>query len=265
MKITEILAKYRGEFSSYEIRELVKFSENLSDEELIFRLNSHINLDKFEPLLEKLRANTPLEYITNRAQFLGSEFFVDERVLIPRFESEILVEKVIQIARNFENLRICEIGVGSGIISISLKIALKNARIIATDLSKEALEVARINAKNLGVEIEFVNTNLMDFVSGNFDIIISNPPYIKNSYKLDEMVLKEPKMALFGGDRGDEILQKIIEIAKTRTKFLACEIGYDQREFLASSLREYEHEFYKDLAGFDRGFVVNFSKRRACV
>ena len=123
--------------------------------------------------------------------------------------------------------------------------------------------MAKINAKKHGAKIEFRHTSLMDGVEGEFDIIVSNPPYIANSYELDARVLNEPKVALFGGERGDEILEKIVQIAKTRAKFLACEMGYDQKAPMSEILQNacFKAVFYKDLAGFDRGFSaknINF-------
>ena len=154
--------------------------------------------------------------------------------------------------------RICEIGTGSGIIAICLKKLLPSCRIAASDISADALEVARANAASLGADVEFVHCAYADEIAGEFDLIVSNPPYIANSYALDARVLQEPKRALFGGERGDEILKRIVLIAARRAKFLACEMGYDQKQSLSTFLREqgFGAEFYKDLAQFDRGFVA---------
>ena len=245
--------------SDFVAREILKFSQNLSDERLILNFQSKIDdFDKFKNLIYRFKNGTPLEYILQKAEFLNLEFYVDERALIPRFETEILVKKAINIASNLKNPKICEIGTGSGIISVCLKKELKNADILAIDISDDALEVAKINAKKHNVDINFLQTSLLDGVSQNFDLIVSNPPYIAKSYALDNYVLSEPKIALFGGEKGDEILEKIINLAKTKTRFLACEMGYDQKQSLSAILENtgFEAIFYKDLAGFDRGFCA---------
>ncbi|NLK66766.1 MAG: peptide chain release factor N(5)-glutamine methyltransferase [Campylobacteraceae bacterium] len=261
MTIFEALKKAEADTGSkYVAKELVKFHTGLDDTKLLLSLNEE--LDKKSSFLLLVLRHTkgePLEYITNKASFLDMEFYVEHGVLIPRFETEILVEKVIEVASRFENLRVCEIGVGSGIISISLKKALPNAEITATDISDTALKVAKINAKKFNADIKLVKCSLLDDVEGNFDIIVSNPPYIKDSYELDKWVLNEPKEALFGGKKGHEILEEIIKLASKRAKVLACEIGYDQKEVLSKILKKqgFEYVFYKDLAGFDRGFVAS--------
>ena len=120
------------------------------------------------------------------------------------------------------------------------------------------MEFARINRDKFGANVELVNTNYLDGVDGEFDIIISNPPYIAKDYPLDKWVLNEPKTALIGGKVGDEILKDIAKIAKSKAKYLICEMGYDQRESMKNYLDMlgFESEFYRDLAGLDRGFVA---------
>ena len=204
----------------------------------------------FFALAKRFANHEPLEYITGEAGFYGLSFNVKKGVLIPRPETEILVEKSLEILSNLpvrgESPLVAEIGVGSGIISICLALN-SNAKIIASDISDDALK------------IEFVKCAYLDQIYGRFDLLVSNPPYISRDYRLDKFVLNEPHEALFGGAAGDEILKNIILVAKNRgVKYLACEMGYDQRESMQSALKfnGFEAEFYKDLAGFDRGFVA---------
>lgn len=221
---------------------------------------SQAQMQSFFGDVNKFKNGTPLEYITQKADFYGLEFEVLNGVLIPRPETELLIDASLEMLKDIKSPRICEIGVGSGIISIMLAKLLPNAKITATDINKEALKNAQINAKKFGVEINLIHTNLMDKVDQKFDAIISNPPYIANNYKLDKWVLAEPANALFGGEVGDEILHKIVLCAKEREiKHIACEMGYDQRASLGMWLGQngYEPKFYKDLAGFDRGFVAS--------
>lgn len=260
MKIIEALNFAKKDLESdYLAREILKFTQNLDNMSLVLNFEKDLqNSEFFLEIIDKIKSGIPFEYISKKATFLDFEFYVDERVLIPRFETEILVEKVCEIAKDIKNPKILEIGVGSGIISICLKKRFENAKIIATDISKYAIEVAKINANRLNADIEFFNCAYFDEILDDFDIIVSNPPYICNSYKLDKMVLCEPNIALFGGEVGDEVLKNIIHKSQNRCKYLCCEMGYDQKKSLEKELLEcgYNGEFYKDLAGFDRGFVA---------
>ena len=222
------------------------------------------NTEGYFALASRFANHEPLEYITGEAGFYGLTFNVKKGVLIPRPETEILVEKSLEILSNLTARKgpplVAEIGAGSGIISICLALN-SNAKIIASDISDEALNLARENAAKFGVgdRIEFVKCAYLDQIYGQFDLLVSNPPYIAQDYELDKFVLNEPHEALFGGAAGDEILKNIILIAKNRgVKYLACEMGYDQQESMQSALKfnGFEAEFYKDLAGFDRGFVA---------
>ena len=220
--------------------------------------------DGYFALAKRFASHEPLEYITGEAGFYGLSFNVKKGVLIPRPETEILVEKSLEILSNLPALKgpplVAEIGTGSGIISICLALN-SNAKIIASDISDEALNLARENAAKFGVgdRIEFLKCAYLDQIYGQFDLLVSNPPYIAQDYELDKFVLNEPHEALFGGAAGDEILKNIILVAKNHgVKYLACEMGYDQRESMQNALKlnGFEAEFYKDLAGFDRGFVA---------
>ena len=247
------------EFGSYFAYCLMSFHLGKNREWIFLHFNDSLERQsEFIALLDRYRDGEPLEYITRRCEFMGREFEVGSGVLIPRVESEILVQKALDVAKKFDSISIAEIGVGSGIISISLALELKNAKIVASDISSKALEFARINRDKFGANIELVNTNYLDGVDGEFDIIISNPPYIAKDYPLDKWVLNEPKTALIGGKVGDEILKDIAKIAKSKAKYLICEMGYDQRESMKNYLDMlgFESEFYRDLAGLDRGFVA---------
>jgi len=219
--------------------------------------------DGYFALVKRFANHEPLEYITGEAGFYGLTFNVKKGVLIPRPETEILVEKSLEVLSNLPARKgplVAEIGTGSGIISICLALN-SNAKIIASDISDEALNLARQNAEKFGVEdrIEFVKCAYLDQIYGQFDLLVSNPPYIAQDYRLDKFVLNEPHEALFGGAKGDEILKNIVLLARNRSvKYLACEMGYDQRESMQNALKfnGFEAEFYKDLAGFDRGFVA---------
>jgi release factor glutamine methyltransferase len=249
---------------------------------------THLNIEvseskfkEFEQILIKRSSGVPVEYLTNKVSFYSEDFFISEGALIPRPETEILIDKVIEIIKknyNYaKNLTIVEIGVGSGIISIMLAKLLKNFQNIeffALDISEEALRIAKINIKKFNLEnkIKLLQSDLLDvfnleqYKNQKIDILVSNPPYIANSEEknLQQELSFEPHQALYGGIIGDEIIQKII--LKTQEKnidYFVCEMGFDQKnrikEFLTkNNLNEkYSINFYKDLANLDRGFILN--------
>ena len=213
----------------------------------------------FELIMRRVN-NEPIEYIINSASFYGENFYVDSNVLIPRPETEILIDLVLSTCKGMKRPRIVEIGTGSGIISIMLAKLLPNAIITAIDISKEALHVAKKNAEKHDVHIEFVHSDLCEnFHEKNFDMLVSNPPYIADKESLHVGLSYEPNLALYGGNVGDEILRKIIDIyEEKRVKYLACEMGYDQKDKISNYLKNYDIKvnFYEDLAGHDRGFIL---------
>jgi len=218
--------------------------------------------ERFAQLLKRRARHEPLEYILGKASFYGREFDVDSRVLIPRPETELLVDKAVELAKTLpEEAHIVEIGCGSGIVSIMLSLLLTKANITAVDLSCDALHVSLQNAKKQGVSerITFVEGSYLDGVTEKIDMIVSNPPYIANNEPLGIGLSFEPSLALYGGNRGDEMLCQIIDLFKQReVKALVCEMGYDQRKPIALHVKEkgLNVSFYKDLAGLDRGFWI---------
>ena len=233
----------------------------------------HLNYNKefekefeLKKLVLKRATNYPLEYITKRASFYGEQFIVNEGVLIPRPETEILVENAFNILKEQKDKKlILEIGTGSGIISVMLAVLLKNIKIIAVDINEKALELAKQNAIKFGVleRIDFRYSNLFEnVIEDNIFMVVSNPPYIKDSYVLPKNVGFEPKNALFGGVIGDELLKDIIKSTEEKNiPYLLCEMGYDQKNSLEEYFKEFNVEFYsfyKDYENFDRGFTLKF-------
>jgi release factor glutamine methyltransferase len=222
------------------------------------------NIDKYFNLIEQRANHKPLEYITSSACFYGYDFYVNKDVLIPRAETEILIDKIKSKIDKNTKAHIIDIGCGSGIIPIVLAKYFNNAKITAVDISKKSLKVAKQNAISLNVEnkITFIESNLLDKVKDNIDIIISNPPYIKNNEKLKSNVKDyEPHLALFGGTLGYEILKRIIEeFFLRKCKYLFCEMACYQKQDIQNITNKYLDktiEFYKDLSGLDRGFIIH--------
>ena len=216
--------------------------------------------------IEKLTKGVPLQHITHRQEFMKMDFFVDENVLIPRPDTEILVEEVIKIAQKYNSPRILDLCTGSGAIAISLKKFIPNADIIAVDISEKALEIAKRNAEKLEAKINFVKSDLFDKLDNKkFDIIVSNPPYIRKDEikKLREEVQKEPKLALDGGEDGLDFYRIITEQAINYLKtgsFLCFEIGYNQKNDVIKIIEDeqnYKNTYCKkDLYGNDRIIIT---------
>lgn len=223
--------------------------------------------------ISKLRAGVPLEHITHQREFMKLNFYINENVLIPRQDTEILVEEVINIAKRIKNPKILDLCTGSGAIAVSLAKYLTESEITATDISNKALEIAKKNAKINEVEnrITFISSDLFTNIpEEKYDIIVSNPPYIKRNVieTLDEQVRKEPYMALDGGLDGLDFYRKIIKNSYEYLKyhgFLCLEIGFDQKIDVIE-LIENEEKFEntyskKDLFDNDRIIITQLNLR----
>ena len=238
----------------------------LGKDQLYFITHQDEMIDENSPELlewiEKRSCNVPLEYLTNRVSFYSREFYIDEGALIPRPETEHLIDEVLACTAADEAITVVEVGVGSGIISIMLALHLPNARFIAVDISPRALAVARRNIESFGLSdrIELREGDLLSCVSEKIDLLVSNPPYIAQDAPLESNLSYEPQNALFGGEIGDEIIRRLMdEVYVRHIPLFVCEMGYDQRIKVQEYLKPFSVqslEFYKDLASFDRGFVL---------
>ena len=218
--------------------------------------------------IEKMIKGVPLQHITHSQEFMKMNFYVNENVLIPRPDTEILVEEVINIAKKINAKKILDLCTGSGAIAISLAKYIENSQITAVDISEEALRIAKLNAVNNNVEdkITFVKSDLFEnIVKEKYDIIVSNPPYIKKNFikKLDKEVQQEPYIALDGGYDGLDFYRKIISEGYQYLKFkgyLCMEIGYDQKQEVFDIIKKqekYSNTYSKiDLVGNDRIVVT---------
>ncbi|TQR34727.1 peptide chain release factor N(5)-glutamine methyltransferase [Campylobacter sp. MIT 99-7217] len=264
MKIKDALKISKKLLQNHENEAVFFLCEYLACDKSWLFLNEHYDFDEkpFFALIDRFLQGEPFEYIFKKASFYGLDFYMQKGVLIPRFDSEILLELVRKELVNNPYKKILEIGFGSGILSIVLA-KLTQKKITACDVSKKALNLAIKNARLHKVE-DLIDFRLCDFkdMQDDFDLIFSNPPYIAKNYPLDQWVLKEPKKALFGGIKGHEILEKIILFAKAKkAKCLACEFGFDQKEILHEILVKngFEAKFYKDYQGFDRAFCAKIA------
>lgn len=226
---------------------------NIKDWQILQKLYPN-NLEK---IVNKIESGYPIQYLIGNVEFLNTIIDVDERVLIPRFETEYLVSLVIDYVKKHFNhkLSTIDLGTGSGCIAIAIKKNL-NSKVTAIDISPEALSLARQNAKKNNVEITFLQQDMLEDLNNKYDIIISNPPYIPYDGFVDESVLKyEPHLALFSDDFGIYYYKQIINIhLKNLNKpgLMAFEIGDNEMSLLKTFLDEnitLKYEFIKDLAG----------------
>ena len=224
------------------------------------------NLEYFKKLVRERATRKPIAYLLNKKFFWKSEFYVNKNTLIPRPDTEIIIEQILKVTKNKNYLRILDIGIGSGCILLSILKERKNYYGTGIDISKDSLEISKINAKKLLVEerIKFYKSDVDKFAQGKYDLVVSNPPYIKkNNLKYLECdVLKfEPKIALDGGLDGLSVIRKVIkkssELLKKNGKFI-LEIGFDQKSKVIKLLKNkgfYINSTIKDFAKNDRCIV----------
>jgi release factor glutamine methyltransferase len=218
-----------------------------------------------ESLLQRRAAQEPLAYILGRREFYGRDFQVDRRALIPRQETEILVEAALR--HSLDDARVLDVGTGSGCIACTLKLERPSLEVIALDVSPDALEVAQSNAEQLGAEVSFVVSDLFAGIGNEvFDLIVTNPPYIGRSEPLSaEVARHEPELALYGGAEGDELLRRLAREAPahlTSGGILATEVGYRQASVAREIFEEqgWAHvETVPDLGGIPRVVVLRRS------
>lgn len=247
-----------------------KLKQNNLDPSLAFYLDKYLdNKEDFEEGINRLINNEPIQYIVGNVNFYGLKLNVNKNVLIPRFETELLVNKTINYLKQYfnPNIKILDIGTGSGCIAITLKKYLKNINIDAIDISKKALKVAKENALENNTNINFYESNLFSNVNKKYDCIISNPPYIKKDEQIMEIVKKnEPHLALYAENEGLEFYEKILKEANlylNKKNMIAFEIGCTQANDIKKIAKKY---FYnskiiveKDYQKRDRFiFIFNF-------
>ena len=224
-------------------------------EDLLINLHEGVSkniVSNFERLILKRANREPLAYILKNKEFWSKDFFVDRSALIPRPETELLCESVIQIFKN-KNLHILDMGTGTGCIVLSILSEIKGAKGIGVDISKKAVKVAEKNSIKLSLNkrVKFLNKSLEDIYGYKFDLIVSNPPYIKSceiKNLSEDIKLFEPKIALDGGKDGLDVIKKVIYKSRTILKkkgLLALEIGFGQHYKVSQILKK--HSFKEKL------------------
>ena len=231
-------------------------------------IKEYVPYEKQKKALKKLEKGYPVQYIIGNVDFYGNIIEVNKHVLIPRFETEELVEKTINLIKkyDFKNLDILELGTGSGCISVALAKELNLNSIDALDISKHALKVAKYNAKTNNVEINFIKKNMTKFIPNKkYDLIISNPPYLTATDDIDIGIKYEPKQALFAKDNGNYFYKEILKKYKPflKDKFIiAFETGINTKKELENYAKTLYPEskiiFESDLQKKERFmFIIN--------
>ena len=233
--------------------------------ELYLEFERELTEAELAPLRELVRRRgqgEPLQHLLGTVEFAGHTFLCDKRALVPRPETEQLVELLQSRIENRES-KILDVGTGSGVIALSLAAKFREAKVTATDASKEALSLARENAERLGLtsRIEFRHDDLLIYVNHVYDVIVANLPYVPLADRktLSREVRCDPEIALFGGERGDEIVRKLIETAPSHLApggLLALELGIGQADALAAFMAEKKYHDIKTEA--DYAGVIRF-------
>lgn len=248
MKVKELLLE--GDKHIHKDQSKLILSTLLNQNYLELTMNLDMEIDKeienkFLNCINNIKNGKPIQYALNSVNFYGLEFYVDERVLIPRFETEELVYNTNQYINKYfnNNIKVLDLGTGSGCIGLSLKHLNPSLNITLSDLSPYALEVAKLNSDNLKLDVNFKESNLFDNIDSKFDVIISNPPYIAFCDEVDELVINnEPHMALFANNNGLEFYDRILSSVEKylNDKYLiAFEIGSSQKEDILKLINKY--------------------------
>jgi len=261
LRIFESFNILKKRLNFYEAKEILSF---ITGEEYPYLFFKDVVLSdkKIRYFIDKrLKEKIPLQYLVKRARFKERYFYIEKGVFIPRPETELLVEKAIDLINKGKIDFFLEIGTGSGCITGTILAELENIRAVATDISRKAIKVSEINFKNLGV-LKRVDLKKCDIYKGykRFPLVIVNPPYIslKEKFKLQKEVSKEPKRALFSGIKGTEFIEKILKDFKKvfkKNAYFLFEIGYNQKSEILDILKENGFRFlnvYKDFNSIER-------------
>ncbi len=268
-KSTKLLKSHR--IKNPKLDSEILMSKVINKDRKFIILNQNKEIDKknlmfFDSLVEQRLKGKPIAYIVGKKDFWKYQFYISENVLIPRPDTEIIVEEALKLTNNKSKLRILDIGVGSGCILLSILKEKKNFHGIGIDISKKCLNISKINSQKLQIKnrVKFFKTDVDNFNYGKYDLIISNPPYINNAklkYLEKDVISYEPKLALNGGLEGLSEIRKVIikssELIKTNG-ILILEIGFDQKEKVKKILINngfYIKKIVKDLAKNDRCII----------
>ena len=270
-KAANILKDANIENIEYDIKTILRDTFDIDYNKFVMDMDNEFEADKsleyeFISRIEKRKKHIPLQYIINKQNFYGLDLYVNESVLIPRYDTENIVDCIVKDFEGSKDISVLDLCSGSGCIAISLK---KHGfeKVFALDISDKALEVAKHNAYIHNADITFIKSDLYKELPNDirFDLIVSNPPYIRTGEieKLDDEVKDfEPKLALDGGKDGLDFYKKILNLSKdfiNKNGSLYFEIGYDQAKDVVDLAKKegyYNIKIIKDLSGKDRGISM---------
>jgi release factor glutamine methyltransferase len=276
--LLEVLQSTTAYFTKHEIESprlnaehLIAHVLKMSRLELYLEFETRLNeneLAQLRELLKRRAQREPLQHLLGTVEFCRQTFAIDKRAMVPRPETEELVELIASCQLPIATCRIVDVGTGSGAIALSLAMKFPKAQILAVDISDEALALACENANRLGLSdrFKFRKGNLLEGLDERFDLVVANLPYIsmQDRHLLSPEVLHDPEVSLFAGDRGDELIRKLIEQAPSRLNqrgLLALEIGINQSEALCEFLRQknyHDIESKKDYSGVTRFLLARY-------
>ena len=269
MTIEQALIYAKKEIHSDHAKILLGDLLNQNPLELLVHLNDEVPEDKmkiYSQEIEAIKNNKPIQYVLGHINFYGQDFYINENVLIPRFETEELVENTISIAKEMftDPVEILDIGCGSGVIGLTLEKKLPTKSVDLVDISEKALEVTNKNCGNLNSKANVFQSDCLSNVDKKYDIIISNPPYIKEDEEIEDIVKdNEPHQALYAGKEGLDCYEKILKDINKNLKekyLIAFEIGADQAKAIEDIANNYLKDIQivikKDLQGRDRMLFI---------
>ena len=265
MRVEDLLVFGKSHCHSDHAKILLAELLNKNPLELLTCLEEVVDVEKaalYKKEILALESGKPLQYVIGHVNFYGYRFKVDERVLIPRYETEELVENTINIINTYfkEPIDIIDLGCGSGAIGLTLEKKVSTNIVDLVDISKDALEVAKMNGNNLQSKANYYESDFFTNINKQYDVIISNPPYIGEKEEIEDIVKNnEPKTALYAGEDGMDSYKKILSTIKPHMKdrcLIAFEIGANQKESIISLINQYldnvKIEVKKDLSDRDR-------------
>lgn len=269
MTIEELLVFGKSHCHSDHAKILLAELLNKNPLELLNYLDEQVNqeiIDLYKKEVLALEEGKPIQYVIGNVNFYGNKFYVNENVLIPRFETEELVENTIKYINKYftEPVDIIDLGCGSGVIGLTLEKKVRTNTVDLIDISKKALEVANKNKELLNSNANLIENDFLENINKKYDVIISNPPYIKTNEEIEKIVNEnEPHLALYAGEEGLDCYQKILEKINNNMKdrcLIAFEIGYKQKESLINLINKYldniKIEVKQDLSGKDRMLFI---------
>ncbi len=279
MTLLEVLQSTTAYFTNHKIEnprlnaeQLLAHTLRLSRMDLYLEFERNLAENELGPLRDLMKRRgqgEPLQHLLGTVEFCGHTFAIDKRAMVPRPETEELVELLLaEISGQKSEIRILDVGTGSGVIGLSLAVKFPQANVCAIDISEDALSLARENAAQLRLteQVRFQKSDLLENVSERFDLIVANLPYIsmQDRHLLAREVLHDPEVALFGGSSGDELVRELIEQAPAHLEpggLLALEIGLGQAEGLSHFLRQknyHDIELKKDYSGISRFLLARY-------